>query len=87
MLIRLLVHVLPRCWRCRLRTLEEVLGSLVSSDVDVCLPERLFRGGGCLLEDSPDEGQVIGPSVEVLDYDCLCDIGDAISHRLEMSEE
>jgi hypothetical protein len=58
-----------------LRVPDEVLGLLVGGDVDVCLSEQLFLGGGCLLEDSPDKASVIGLSVEVLDHVSLHDIG------------
>jgi hypothetical protein len=47
----------------------------------------MFRGGGCLLENIPDKGRVIGPMVEVLDHGCLHDIGDAVSHCLNAPEE
>jgi hypothetical protein len=58
---------------CSLRVLDEVMGTLVGGDADVHLPEQLFWCGGCLLEDSPDKGRVIGPIVEVLDHNYLCD--------------
>jgi hypothetical protein len=47
-LVRLLVHVFPRSWRYMLCAPDEVLSSLVDDDVDVRLPEQLFRGDGCL---------------------------------------
>jgi hypothetical protein len=66
---------------------DEVLGSLVGGDVDVRLAELLFRGRGCLLEDSPDKSRVIGPMVEVLDHGCLYDVGHAVPHCLKPPEE
>jgi hypothetical protein len=86
-LVLLLVYVFLRRWGCRICVPDEVLGSLMSGDVDVHLPEHLFLGGGCLLEDSPDKSRVIGPTVKVLDHGCLCDIGDAVLHCLKMPEE
>jgi hypothetical protein len=86
-LVWLLVYVLSRCWRCELRSLDEVLVSFVDGDVDVRLPKQLFRCGGCLLEDSSDEDRVIGPSVEVFDYGCLRGFEDEVPHCLEMPEE
>jgi hypothetical protein len=41
-LVRLLVPFLLRRMGCRLRVADEVLGLLVSGDVDVCLSEKLF---------------------------------------------
>jgi hypothetical protein len=86
-LVMLLVHIFPRCWRCWFRVPDEVFGSLVGGDVDVRLLEQLFRGGGCLLEDSPDEGRVIGSTVEVIDHGCIRDIKDVVPHCLKMPKE
>jgi hypothetical protein len=85
--VRLLVHVLPGRWRCGIRASDEVLGSFVGGDVDVRLPEQLFRGDGCLLEDGSDEGRVIGSSIQILDHSCLRDLGNAVPHCLESPEE
>jgi hypothetical protein len=41
------------------------------------------QSDGCLLEDSPDEGRVVWPVVEVLNHGCLCDVGDVVPHGLE----
>jgi hypothetical protein len=86
-LVLLLVYVFLWRWGCRLRVPDEVLGSLVGGDVDVRLPEQLFRGGRCLLKDSPDEGRVIGSVVEILDHGCLRDVRDVVPHCLKMPEE
>jgi hypothetical protein len=80
--VRLLVHVLPGCWRCRLHASNEVLGSLVGGDVDVRLPEQLFQVDECLLEDGSDEGRVIGSSIEILDHSCIRDFRNAVPHGL-----
>jgi hypothetical protein len=69
------------------RSSDGVLGLFVNGDVDIRLLEQLFRGGRCLLDDSRDEGRVIGPTVEILDHDCLCDVGDAVPHCLETPKE
>ena len=66
---------------------NEVLSLLVSSDVDVCLSEKLFRGGWSFLEDGSDESRVIRPMIEVLDHGCLRDVGDVIPHSLETLQE
>jgi hypothetical protein len=44
--VRLLVYVSPRCRVCGLCSSDEVLSLLIRVDVDVCLPEQLFRGAG-----------------------------------------
>jgi hypothetical protein len=67
---------------CGLRTSDEVLSLLIHGDVDVCLPEQLFRGGGRLREDSSDESRVIGSPIEVFNHGCLRDLGDVVPHRL-----
>jgi hypothetical protein len=38
-LVRLLVHIPPRCGQCRFCASDEVLGLLIHSDVDVRLPK------------------------------------------------
>jgi hypothetical protein len=43
--VGLRVRVAPRCRWCRFRSSDEVLGPLVSSDVEVCLSKQLFGGG------------------------------------------
>jgi hypothetical protein len=86
-LVRLLVHVLPRCWGCGLHTSDEVLCLLVCSDVDVRLREQLFRGDGRLLKDSSDKSRVIRSPIEILDHGCLRDLGNAVPHHLKSSEE
>jgi hypothetical protein len=82
-LIRLLVSILLRCLGCRLCVANEVLGSLVGSDVDVSFLKKLFRGSWSFLEDGSDERWVIRSMVEVIDYGGLHDIWDAIPHSLE----
>jgi hypothetical protein len=59
----------------------------IGSDVNVRLPEQLFRSGGCLLEDSSYEDRVVGPTVEFLGHGCLYDVGDAVPHGLETPQE
>jgi hypothetical protein len=59
----------------------------IDSDVDVRLAEKMFRGRWYLLQDGPDEGQVIGPIVEILDHGCLSYIGNAVPHGLEVLQE
>jgi hypothetical protein len=44
-LVGLLVHVAPWCTWSRLRSSDEVLGTLIGGDVEVHLPEQLFRSG------------------------------------------
>jgi hypothetical protein len=84
--VRLLVRVAPWCWWCRFCTSDEVLGPLVSGDVEVCLSKQLFEGGRRFLQYGSDEGRVIGSLVEIFDYRCLGDFGDAISHGLKPLE-
>jgi hypothetical protein len=84
--VRLLVRVTPWCRWCRFCTFDEVLGPLVSGDVEVCLSKHLFRGDRCFLQYDPNEGRVIGSPVEIIDYLYLGDFGDAISHGLKPLE-
>jgi hypothetical protein len=84
--VRLLVRVAPWCWWCGFSTSDEVLGPLVSSDVEVCLSKQLFRGGRCFLQYGSDEGRVIGSLVEIFNHHCLGDFGDAVSHGLKPLE-
>jgi hypothetical protein len=86
-LVQLLVHVQPwHRWR-KYRASDEVLGSLIRGDVDVCLPEQLFRGGWRLLGYGSDEGRVIGSSIEDFNYSRLSDFGDVVLHYLKPFEE
>jgi hypothetical protein len=84
--VRLLVRVAPWCRWCRFRTSDEVLGLLVSGDVEVCLSLKLFRGGRHFLHYGLDKGRVIGSSVEIFNHRCLGDFGDAVSHGLKPLE-
>jgi hypothetical protein len=84
--VRLLVRVASWCCRCWLRSSDEILGSLVGGDVEVCLPEQLLGGSQRLLQYALDKGRVIGSSVEVLDHGRLRDLRDTISHGLEPFE-
>jgi hypothetical protein len=84
--VGLLVRVASWCCRCGLRSSDEVLGLLVGGDVEVGFPEQLLEGSRCLLQYGPDEGRVIGSSVEVLDHGRLRDFRDTISHGLEPFE-
>jgi hypothetical protein len=47
--VGLLVRVASWCCRCRLRSSDEVLGSLVGGDVEVDFPEQLLGGSRRLL--------------------------------------
>ena len=47
-----------RCW-CGLCSSDEVLGPLVSGDVEVGFPEQLLGGGWRLLQYGSDESRVI----------------------------
>jgi hypothetical protein len=47
--VGLLVHVASWCCRCGLRSPDEVLSSLIGSDVEVGFPEQLLGGSRCLL--------------------------------------
>jgi hypothetical protein len=73
--VGLLVRVASWCRRCGLRSLDEVLSSLVGGDVEVGFPEQLLGGSRRLLQYGSDEGRVIGSSVEVLDHGRPRDIG------------
>jgi hypothetical protein len=84
--VGLLVRVASWCYRCGLRSPDEVLSSLVGGDVEVGFPEQLLGGSRRLLQYGSDEGRVIGSSVEVLDHGRLRDLGDTISHGLEPFE-
>jgi hypothetical protein len=48
-LVGLLVRVAPWCRWSELRSPDEVLGTLIDGDVEVCLPEQLFGSGRRLL--------------------------------------
>jgi hypothetical protein len=83
----LLVHVPPRCgWR-GFHASDEILGSLIHGDVDVCLPEQLFGGGWRLLEYGSNEGRVVGSPLEVFNYGHLSDFRDAFPHCLKPFKE
>jgi hypothetical protein len=86
-LVRLLVHIPPRCERCRFCASDEVLGPLIHGDVNVCFPEQLFGGGRHLLKYGLDEGRVVGSSIEVLNHSCLSNFEDAVPRRLKPFEE
>jgi hypothetical protein len=85
--VRLLVRIPPWCgWRGFYPT-DEVLGPLIRSDVDVCLPEQLFGGGWRLLEYGSNEGRVVGSPIEVFNYIRLNNFGDAVPHCLKSFKE
>jgi hypothetical protein len=86
-LVRLLVHIPPRCGRCGFCASDEVLCPLIRGDVDVRLPEQLFESGRCLLKYGSEEGRVVGSSIEVFNHSHLSDFGDAVPHRLKPFEE
>jgi hypothetical protein len=83
----LLVHILSRRRKHGLRASNEILSSLIHGDVDVHLPEKLFRGGGCFLKYSSDKNRIIGSPIEIFDHSCLSNLGDMVPHCLESSEE
>jgi hypothetical protein len=85
--VRLLVHVPPWRGRCGFCASGEVLGPLIRSDVDVCLPEQLFGGGRCLLKYGPNEGRVVGSSIEVFNHGRFSDFRDVVLHCLKPFEE
>jgi hypothetical protein len=85
-LVKLLVRVASWCRWCGFRSSDEVLGSLVGDDVEVCLSKQLFRGGRRFLQYGSNEGRVIGSSVEIFNHRYLGDFGDAISHGLRPLE-
>jgi hypothetical protein len=76
--VGLLVRVTSWRCRCRFRSPDEALSSLVGGDVEVGFPEQLLGGSRRLLQYGSDEGRVVGSSVEVLDHGRLCDLGDTI---------
>jgi hypothetical protein len=82
-LVGLLVCIAPRCWWRRLCPPDEVLGPLVSGDVEVRFSKQLFGGGQCFMKYGSDKGRVIRSPVEVLNHCCLGDLGDAVSHDLK----
>jgi hypothetical protein len=65
----------------------EVLSPLILGDVDVRLPEQLFRCGGCFLKYGLDKSRIIGSPVEVFDHSRLNDFGDTIPHCLKSFQE
>jgi hypothetical protein len=73
--VGLRVRVAPRCRWCRFRSSDDVLGPLVSGDVEVRLAKQLFGGGRRFLQYGSDEGRVIRSPVEVLNHCCLSDLG------------
>jgi hypothetical protein len=84
--VGLRVRVTPRCKWCRFCSSDEVLGSLISGDVEVCHSKQLFGGGRRFLQYGSDEGRVIRSPVEVLNHCCLSDLTDTISHGLKPLE-
>jgi hypothetical protein len=86
MYVGLLVRVVPWCRWCRFYSSDEVLGPLVSGDVEVRLSKQLFGGGRCFLQYGSDEGRVIRSPVEVLNHCFLSDLGDTISHGMKPLE-
>jgi hypothetical protein len=85
--IWLLVHVSSRRGWYGICASDEVLGSLIRGDVDVCLPEQSFGGGRCLLKYGSDEGQVVGSLIEVFYHNRLYDFGNTVPHCLKYFEE
>jgi hypothetical protein len=85
-LVRLLVHVAPRCRWHKFCSSDEVLGPLVSGDVEVHFPKQLLGGGWRFLQYGSDESRVIRSPVEVLNQCRLSDLEDTISHGLKPLE-
>ena len=83
----LMVHVPSRCWLYGLCASNEVLSLLICGDVDVRLPEQLFRGGGYFLNYGSDESQIVGSPIEVFDHSRLSDLGNTVPHCLKPLEE
>jgi hypothetical protein len=71
---------------CRFYSFDEVLGPLVSGDVEVRLSKQLFGGGRCFLQYGSDEGRVIRSPVKVLNHCFLSDLGDTLSHGMKPLE-
>jgi hypothetical protein len=84
--IGLLVHVALWCRWCRFCSSDEVLGPLVSGDVEVRHSKQLCGGGRRFLHYGSNEGRVIRSLVEVLNHCYLSDLGDMISHGLKPLE-
>ena len=59
--VGLLVRVASWRRRCGLRSSDEVLGPLVSGDVEVCLSKQLFGGGRRFLQYGSDKGESLDP--------------------------
>jgi hypothetical protein len=83
----LLVRVPSRCWWYGLCASNEVLSLLIHSDVDVRLPEQLFRGSECFLKYGSDESRIVGSPIEVFDHSHLSDLRDTVPHCLKPFEE
>jgi hypothetical protein len=83
----LLVHVPSQGWRYGIGASNEVLILLIRGDVDIYLPEQLFRGGRCFLKYGSNESRVIGSPIEVFDHIRLSNLGDTVPHCLKSSEE
>jgi hypothetical protein len=79
----LLVRVPSRCGWHGLCASNEVLSPLIRGDVDVRLPEQLFRGGGCFLKYGSDKSQIVGSPIEVFNHYRLNDLGDTVPHCLK----
>jgi hypothetical protein len=67
--------------------LNEVMSPLVSADVDVSFLEELLGSCQGCLEDSPNECPIAGCPLKDLDHCRFGNIGDMVSHGLEMLEE
>jgi hypothetical protein len=83
----LLVRVPSRWGWYELYVSNEVLSPLIRGDVDVRLPEQLFRGGRCFLKYGSDESRIVGSSIEVFDHSHLSNLGDTIPNCLKPFEE
>lgn len=63
------------------------MGLIVSGDIDISLLEELFGGRRAHLKDIPYEGPIVRPPIKVLDHRRFVNVGDAVSHGLEMLQE
>jgi hypothetical protein len=84
--VGLRVRVVLRCRWCSFCSSDEVLGPLVSGDVEVRLSTQLFRYGQRFLQYGLDEGRIIRSPIEVFNNCCLSDLTDTISHGLKPLE-
>jgi hypothetical protein len=83
----LLVRVPSPCGLYGLCASNEALSPLIRGDVDVRLPEQLFRGDRCFLMYGSDKDRVVGSPIEVLNRSRLSELGDRVPHYLKPFDE